>query len=167
MLLMKSTRYPQHSDAGAALTGLMLDIFSANGALLAAGDRLVAPLGLTSARWQVLGSVALSDHALPVAHLARVMGLSRQAVQRVVNDLEGEGFLTFEPNPHHKRAHLVVLTGKGRKAYAAASAREAPWANALAAGLSAEEIAAARHVLTTLMERLGTDAGEMKGTPSC
>jgi len=154
---MSKTRYPLHTDAGAALTAVMLDIFRANGALLAAGDRLVEPLGLTSARWQVLGSIALSDHALPVAHLARVMGLSRQAVQRVVNDLEAEGFVRFEPNPHHKRAHLVVLTGKGTDAYSAASEQEAPWANALAEGLSTEDLETVHRVLATLNRRLETD----------
>ena len=154
---MSKTRYPLHTDAGAALTAVMLDIFRANGALLAAGDRLVEPLGLTSARWQVLGSIALSDHALPVAHLARVMGLSRQAVQRVVNDLEAEGFVRFEPNPHHKRAHLVVLTGKGADVYAAASEKEAPWANALAEGLSTEDLETVHRVLATLNRRLETD----------
>jgi DNA-binding MarR family transcriptional regulator len=154
MLSMSSARYPAHTDAGAELTALMLDIFRANGALLAAGDRLVAPLGLTSARWQVLGSIALSDQSLPVAHLARVMGLSRQAVQRVVNDLEGQGLVAFAPNPHHKRAQLVVLTDKGREAYETASAKEAPWSNALAEGLTAEEIAAARRVVIALSRRL-------------
>ena len=157
------TRYPEHTDAGAELTGLMLDIFRANGALLSAGDRLVAPLGLTSARWQVLGSIALTDHPLPVAHLARVMGLSRQAVQRVVNDLEGEGFVRFEPNPHHKRAHLVVLTARGQDAYAAAASREAPWANELAGDLAAEEIAAARRVIARLTRRLEEGAGDKEG----
>ena len=154
---MKAAHYPSHTDAGAALTAVMLDIFRANGALLAAGDRLVAPLGLTSARWQVLGSIALSDQALPVAHLARVMGLSRQAVQRVVNDLEREGFVQFEPNPHHRRAHLVVLTDKGADAYAAASQQEAPWANALAEGMSPETLETVRSVLNTLTKRLNTD----------
>ncbi len=151
---MNNGRHPDHTEAGAELTALMLDIFRANGALLAAGDRLVGPLGLTSARWQVLGSIALSDRPLPVAHLARVMGLSRQAVQRVVNDLEAEGFVSFEENPHHKRARLVVLTKKGTRTYAAASEHEAPWANALADGLSPKTIAAARRVLLTLVRGL-------------
>lgn len=151
---MSDIRYPDHTEAGAELTALMLDVFRVNGALLSAGDRLVAPLGLTSARWQVLGSIALSDRPLPVAHLARVMGLSRQAVQRVVNDLAGEGFVAFEENPHHKRAQLVVLTKKGAGTYAAASEREAPWANGLAEGLSPKTIAAARRVLVTLLRRL-------------
>ncbi len=154
MLRMNTVAHELHTEAGAELTALMLEVFRANGGLLSAGDRLVADLGLTSARWQVLGSVALSDRPLPVAHLARVMGLSRQAVQRVVNDLQGEGLVAFEPNPHHKRAHLVVLTDAGRAAYDAATAREAPWANGLADGIPLADIEAARRVLARLIGRL-------------
>ncbi|MDH3233798.1 MAG: MarR family transcriptional regulator, partial [Alphaproteobacteria bacterium] len=40
-----------------AVTALILETFRLNGRLLAAGDRLVGDLGLTSARWQVLGAI--------------------------------------------------------------------------------------------------------------
>jgi len=40
------------------MTNLILEIFRVNGLLLAAGDRLTRDLGLTSARWQVLGALA-------------------------------------------------------------------------------------------------------------
>src|SRR5712692_10354297 len=70
-----------------ALTELMLEVFRLNGRLLTSGDRLVADIGLTSARWQVLGAVALAGNRLPVAHIPRNMGLTRQAVQRTVNEL--------------------------------------------------------------------------------
>ena len=39
--------------------------------------------------------------------------------------------VTFQPNPHHRRAQLVVLTDKGREAYEAAMALQAPWINQL------------------------------------
>jgi hypothetical protein len=42
------------------MTGLIIEVFRLNGDLLAAGDFLVGDIGLTSARWQVLGSIALS-----------------------------------------------------------------------------------------------------------
>jgi hypothetical protein len=51
---------PRHRPAGKAATALILEVFRFNGRLLAAGDKLVANLGLTSARWQVLGAIALS-----------------------------------------------------------------------------------------------------------
>jgi DNA-binding MarR family transcriptional regulator len=144
----------RHTPAGAELTGLILEIFRVNGRLLAAGDRLVAGLNLTSGRWQVLGAIALAPAAEPVARLARNMGLTRQGVQRIVNELRRQGFLTLKPNPHHRRAKLVVLTEKGRKAYAAAIALQVPWANALASGLKPRQIAGVSRLLETLRRRL-------------
>ncbi|MEM7211572.1 MAG: MarR family transcriptional regulator, partial [Pseudomonadota bacterium] len=46
----------QWTEAGEAVTALILDVFRLNGRLLLAGDRLVSELGLTSARWQILGA---------------------------------------------------------------------------------------------------------------
>src|SRR5580692_5638576 len=103
-----------------ALTQLIIETFRLNGRLLAAGDALVADLGLSSARWQVIGAVGLAAAPLPVAQIARNMGLTRQAVQRVVNDLGRMGLVRHAPNPHHRRAKLVLLTAAGRAAYAAA-----------------------------------------------
>ena len=74
---------------------------------------MVARLGLTSTRWQVLGAIADAERAQPVAWLARDMGGIRQNVQRIVNDLQKMGLVTLEVNPHHRRASLVVLTDKG------------------------------------------------------
>ena len=48
----------QWTEEGGAVTQLILDVFRLNGRLLIAGDRLVGELGLTSARWQVLGAIA-------------------------------------------------------------------------------------------------------------
>src|SRR3974390_333682 len=98
----------KRTPAGEALTNVMLDLFRLSSLLLTAGDRLVAPLGLTSARWQILGAIALAARPQPVAWLARGLGANRQNVQRIVNDLQEEGFVAFEVNPHHRRAQLVV-----------------------------------------------------------
>jgi DNA-binding MarR family transcriptional regulator len=144
----------RHTPAGASLTDLILEIFRVNGCLLAAGDRLVAGLNMTSGRWQVLGAIALAPAAEPVARLARNMGLTRQGVQRIVNDLRRQGLIEFKPNPHHRRAKLVALTAKGREAYGDAIDLQVPWVNALASGLKPQQIAAARRLLETLRRRL-------------
>lgn len=144
----------QWSELGEAVTGLILDVFRLNGRLLVAGDRLVAELGLTSARWQVLGAIAYAERPEPVAWHARSMGLHRQGVQRIVNELEAEGIIQFQTNPHHKRAHLVLLTVKGQKLFDAALALQVPWANALSKGLEAKDIAAAKNVIDQLKARL-------------
>lgn len=139
-----------------ALTGLLLTMFRANNLVLAWGDRVVAPLGLTSARWQILGAVVQADRPQPVAWLARDLGANRQNVQRIINDLEADGLISFEANPHHKRAQLVVLTAKGRQTYDAAIGLYNPLVDDLAAGLPDEDIAAAQRVLSTLRARLET-----------
>jgi hypothetical protein len=64
---------------------VIVSVFRLNGYLIDAGNRLVMDIGLTSAWWQVLGALAMSPVPLPVAHIARNMGLSRQAVQRVAD----------------------------------------------------------------------------------
>lgn len=148
------TKRPRRSDAVAAMTALILEVFRLNGRLLLAGDRLVAGLGLTSARWQVIGAIALSPAPEPVARLARNMGLNRQGVQRIVNELVEDGLATLRDNPHHRRAKLVVLTEAGRRAYDAAGKRQAPWAQALAEGLDPAAILKASRLLEKLRVRL-------------
>jgi DNA-binding MarR family transcriptional regulator len=141
------------------VTGLILEIFRLNGRLLMAGDRLVAGLGLTSARWQVLGAIALADRPEPVAWLARSMGLNRQGVQRIVNELHKDGFVEFQPNPNHRRAHFVILTARGKSAYDDALRLQERWVNGLAGGLSVKDIATAARMAATLRDRLEKETG--------
>jgi DNA-binding MarR family transcriptional regulator len=144
----------KRTPAGTALTDLILDLFRLNSRILIAGDRLVAGLGLTSARWQILGAITGADRPQPVAWLARDLGANRQNVQRIVNDLHKEGLVAFEANPHHRRAQLVILTDKGRKTFDAAMDLQAPWINGLSKGLTVEDLAAVHRVITTLRRKL-------------
>jgi DNA-binding MarR family transcriptional regulator len=137
-----------------SLTDLILDVFRLNGALLASGDTLVKDIGLTSARWQVLGTIALSPVPLPVAHIANNMGLTRQAVQRSVDEMLSDGLVRLDPNPHHKRAMLVTMTERGTSAFRAASERQERWADALGDGLSHRGVEAADRLLRDLQRRL-------------
>lgn len=126
---------------------LALEVFRLNGALIATGDALTAPLGLTSARWQVMGAVAEARGGLPVAGIARNMGLVRQSVQRIADELAAEGILRFAPNPHHRRARLVQLTERGAALFAEVSRRWLALADELAAALGADAAARAAEVL--------------------
>jgi|FEC22Drversion2_1045045.scaffolds.fasta_scaffold01638_4 DNA-binding MarR family transcriptional regulator len=145
------------TGAGAALSNLMLDFFRLNSLILTAGDRLVAPLGLTSARWQVLGAIVAAERPQPVAWLARNLGANRQNVQRIVNDLASDGLLAFEANPHHRRAQLVVLSDKGRRAFEAAMRLQVPWVNGLSDGLAVKDIEAVSRVVTALRQKLESE----------
>lgn len=158
---MQSSR-TKPTSRSEALSELILEVFRLNGRLLEAGDSLVANIGLTSARWQVMGAIALSPVPLPVAHIARNMGLSRQSVQRLANELEKSGLVHFALNPHHERAKLVLLTERGATAYRKAMARQAPWASGLASGIEAKDIQAAHSLLQKLRTRLES-AGDGRG----
>jgi DNA-binding MarR family transcriptional regulator len=151
----------KRTPAGAALTDLILDLFRLNSKMLAAGDKLVAGLGLTSARWQILGAIAEADRPQPVAWLARDLGAYRQNVQRIINDLDKEGLVAFEANPHHRRAQLVILTDKGKRAFEAAMNLQAPWVNSFADGLSVKEIETVHRVIRVVRKNLeGNDKPE-------
>ena len=144
----------ENTLCGPALSASVLDLFKVSNSMLAEGDRRVATLGLTSARWQVLGTVVAAPRPQPVAWLARDMGANRQNIQRVVNDVAKNGFLEFANNPHHRRASLVVLTAKGRDAYDQAMGLAAPWMEQLAQGIALQDILAMQRVLKTLRDRL-------------
>lgn len=150
----------------AAFTDIVLEVFRLNGALIAAGDALTRDLGLTSARWQVLGAVALAGRPLTVAGVARAMGLTRQAVRRIVTDLAAGGLVALAPNPDHRRADLVVLTSAGRVAYAAADARQAAWAARIGAACGPCDVAGAASLLRRLRAALERDreAGEQEAS---
>lgn len=148
------------TPSGEAMSRLLLELFRLNSRLLTAGDRLVAPLGLTSARWQILGTVFKGESPQPVAWLARNLGANRQNVQRIVNDLEKEELVAFESNPHHRRAQLVVLTDRGRQVYAKAMALQAPWINSLSDGLSIDDIKTMQTIMASLRQKLEQDTEE-------
>lgn len=154
----------QKSEA-AVLTEIMLAVFRVNGRLLERGDRLVAPLNLTSARWQVLGAVALAGHPLSAPHIAEAMGITRQGAQKQLNALREAGFFEQCPNPRHQRSPLFALTSLGQQAFANAMTLEAAWAERLAAGLPLQELKNALDTLNTVYERLDSPVPE-KGSGS-
>ncbi|MDQ2084257.1 helix-turn-helix domain-containing protein [Xanthobacteraceae bacterium Astr-EGSB] len=133
---------------------LVLETFRLNAALIRFGDALVKPLGLTSARWQVLGSVAHGGGAFSVARVADNMGLARQSVQRIVDELAAAGLVGFAPNPAHKRAKLVVMTPRGERVFRRASDLWRPVAEAMAAAVDARRLRRAIDTMAAMRGRL-------------
>lgn len=137
------------------LTDIMLAVFRVNGRLLEKGDKLVEPLNLTSARWQVLGAVALAGKPLSAPQIAEAMGITRQGVQKQLNKLEEDGFFERRYNPRHERSSLYALTELGSRTFAKAMALEESWAIGLAAGLPSSDLRKTLRTLNALDERLG------------
>ncbi|GAB3656995.1 MarR family transcriptional regulator [Actinocorallia lasiicapitis] len=102
------------TDPAELLSGTAPTVFRLNGQFLEASERLARPAGLPAAWWQVLGAVL--GEPLPVAGIARAMGITRQSVQRVADLLVDKGLAEYRPNPAHSRAKLLAPTGEGRAA---------------------------------------------------
>lgn len=149
-----------HTTSGLALTNLILEVFAANGELLAQGNRITKPYGLTSARWQVMGAIDLAGRAMTVAQIARRMGLARQGVQRIVNDLTVKDLVVATDNIDHKKANLISLSSKGKQVLAKVSDAQVLWVNELsaklegrAAGLDERAIERASQLLKAIRQR--------------
>ena len=139
----------QHTEKGNIYTEIVLEVFKLSGLLVADGDRLVKHIGLTSARWKVLGALSIADGSMTVSKIAENMGQSRQGVQRIVNDMIREGMVICHENPHHKRAKLIVMTEKGQTTYQALNELQVPWANEKAEKIGIEDM---QRTLKTLQQ---------------
>lgn len=132
------------------LSRFIVETLRLSGALAMSADDMVADIGLSFARWQVVGAIHDAPAPQPVAHIARDMHLSRQGVQRIVNDLHTDGFVAFRPNPHHARAHLVVLTERGAKAFRTAIARQDNWMKSFDQALTDARLADATQTMIAI-----------------
>ena len=139
---------------GEAGTNVILATFRANGLFVGAGDRLGAEEGLTSARWQVLGAIALEHRPLTVPQIARRMGLTRQSVHVTTKALIDAGLVELVPNTDHRRSPLVAMTQVGRTTYQAVDRLQARWVNELVDGIARSDLETAARVLEELSRRL-------------
>lgn len=137
----------------------MADVYELAGESRRSSEAIARQQGQTTARWHLLSVV--SDGARTVASAARRLGLTRQSVQRVVDDLVSAGQVEFHDNPDHRSAPLVALTDQGRTTLAALLERsEADRQDAVdRAGLSALDLERARLVIRTLAKSLATPPG--------
>ncbi len=130
----------KHTDEGRIFTEIVLEVFKLSGRLIVEGDRITEELGLSSARWKILGSLARSETPLTASQIARVMGQTRQAVQRLVDIMHKDGLLAFLSNPEHKRAKLIALATKGKEVYARLDEKQIPWANENSSHISEKDL---------------------------
>ena len=118
-------------------------------------DRLLSDTGMTGARMRLAGVLAAPEVARTVPQIARTLGLTRQAVQRVADDLAERGLAAWRENPEHRRAHLLQLTSEGRAAYGEALQRKTLWAQGLSEGLTPAWLAVATELLGLMSRRAG------------
>jgi len=134
------------------LSAASITTFRLNGQFLALAGELARPAGLTAAWWQVLGAVL--GEPLPVAGIAREMGLARQSVQRIADILVERDLAEYRDNPAHRRAKLLSPTSQGRAAISRIGPGHAAAARRLTAVLGGETLAGAVAALRALSKAL-------------
>jgi len=91
---------------------LVARVFQAAGEMRRSGEVIAAQVGQTQARWQLMSVVSEGRWTVPDA--ARDLGVTRQGVQRIADELVADGLAQYVPNPRHRRSPLVQLTARGR-----------------------------------------------------
>ena len=145
-------------DVQRLLSGAALTAFKLNGQFLDVAEELARPAGITAAWWQVLGAVLVDP--LPVAGIAREMGITRQSVQRIADLLAERGLVEYRDNPAHQRAKLVAPTQQGRAAIAEITPGHAAFARRLVKAMGRDELTRALASMTKLSETLDALAWE-------
>ncbi|MEU0564458.1 MarR family transcriptional regulator [Nonomuraea sp. NPDC005983] len=143
------------SEVAELLSATALGAFRLNGQFLEVAEGLARPAGLTAAWWQVLGAVL--QEPLPVSGIARVMGMTRQGVQRIADLLVEKGLAEYRPNPAHRRAKLLRPTPEGRAAINRIMPGHQELADRLVAELGLEQVresVAALQRLSAALDRI-------------
>lgn len=130
---------------GRLFSDILAEVFRLRARLLESAENIAALAGLTSARWQILGTV---EHApASVAHVARTLGLTRQTVQETADAMARDGLIEFHDNPDHKRSRLIVPTAKARKALDVLRPRQTQFAGLMGGRHSLDELQTTLDVL--------------------
>ncbi|MCF2530327.1 MarR family winged helix-turn-helix transcriptional regulator [Yinghuangia soli] len=95
----------------------------------------------------------LREHGpMTVPQMGRAQSLSRQFVQRMVNDAAADGLVEGIPNPAHQRSLLIRLTDPGLAAIGAVTAREHALLRQVGGDLTDAEVTACVKVLSRMLD---------------
>ena len=149
--------HSQKTPASNAVTDLIRTVLRMNTTVQKSGTRLMRGTGITNARWQTLSELFALEQRVTVSELARYMGLTRQAVQRLADDMVSDGLLEFAANPGNARAMHLCLTEAGKAVYDDALEREWQWTNAISEGFDVENITHSVALLDAITQKMQID----------
>jgi MarR family transcriptional regulator for hemolysin len=119
-------------------------------------DAALAAAGGSRSTWLVLLALTTRRTASQ-RELAAEVGIQGATLTHHLNGMEADGLLTRRRDPANRRVHLVELTDAGRDAFTRLRGVARDHDRRLHAGLDADDLAAARRVLTLLRTNVGAD----------
>jgi DNA-binding MarR family transcriptional regulator len=98
---------------------------------------------------------AIADGGLTLTQLATRLGTTKQAAQKVVDDMERRGLVERAPDQHDRRAKTIRLTKRGQKVRSTALAASKRMEADLRDELGNATVDAARQALEHFVDRNG------------
>ena len=118
-----------------------------------------AGYGSTSSESAVLGALLLGGPVLNPSDLTRLVVQSPGGLTKTLRRLEDAGYIRRRPDPADRRALLVVLTDKGRRAAERADTELHSYYDDLLADFSARERAELTSLVRQVLDRLEAATG--------
>lgn len=131
---------------------VVADIYELAGRLRQYGEAIAHTVGQTQARWQVMSAASDRPHTVP--QIARVLGVTRQNVQRIADLLVHEGSAEYRDNPDHRASPHLVLTTRGRAVLDRLTKAAGGYHARLARKLSTADVVSLQRGLRRLLEAL-------------
>jgi DNA-binding MarR family transcriptional regulator len=131
---------------------IVADVYRLAGRFRDNGEAIARTVGQTQARWQVMSAASAEPHTVP--QIARVLGVTRQNVQRIADLLVAEGLAQYEDNPDHRASLHLVLTRRGRAALDQLGKAASGYHGRLARKLSPADVTSIHRDLRRLLEAL-------------
>jgi DNA-binding MarR family transcriptional regulator len=132
---------------------IVADIYEVAGRFREYGEAIAQTVDQTQARWQVMSAASDRPHTVP--QIARVLGVTRQNVQRIADLLVADGSADYQDNPDHRSSPHLMLTKRGRVALDLLTKAAGGYHARLAKKLSPSDVASIHRGLRRLLEVLG------------
>lgn len=109
----------------------------------------------------IIGGLAHGEGGVPISHLVRDLGVTRQGAGQLVDTLVTRGYLARTPDEADRRQLIVTLTERGQAAAEVQTSARMEVDADLVARVGAAEVAAARRALAALIDmRRSVESGE-------
>jgi DNA-binding MarR family transcriptional regulator len=140
------------ADSQALVPIIIADVYELAGRFREYGEAIAQTVGQTQARWQVMSAASAEPHTVP--QIARVLGVTRQNVQRIADLLVAEGSAEYRDNPDHRASPHLILTKRGRAAFEQLMKAASGYHGRLAHKLSSSDVVSLQRGLRRLLEAL-------------
>ncbi len=144
---------------------LVDEVMRTHGRMVAVSRALNNPK-LKGSHGMILSAVVMAPEPPTVSRIARSLGYSRQAIQRLVDSLAATGYIRFEDNPFHLRAKLLIATEAGRRAHAEGDRKSRSWAAHITKDISAKNLRLVVETLRHIRGKLEDEVRPLKSLPA-